>query len=1683
MPRVNVKSVSPWTFPWLVFVFFIQCFRIGEAFVPGPLDSWTSGSEPDSFLDPPQWSRESVPDFVLGTGNPSGLSNKLHTLDSFPTGLWHLAETQISKPQQHAFHSYVRNLSWRSNRLLRSCVGAPAPYRVGSSVAGSWTGVLCFGDCPLRSVPCVWPSDEYSSGRALISVAQIGTMQLSTATVYCPAKGPTFPNARALSEELLQSVTENLVFGREGPRAILGDFNCPAGHLQQMQVWQSLGWVELQNLMHQCFGIIPRPTCKNSTAPDQIWVSPELIPFVSNVAIWDIYPDHSMLVAGLHVPSVSRHSYQWHLPGHVPWSLVDFKSWEHDSDLGPILDSSRRPVGGHSLSLDSRLDFESVGQSESTEAFRSWSHDFEIRVSRCMQPGIHQTDRSFYGRGQMTKPRKRRHLPQVPKHSRPGEVEQTCGFLNRASANWFKQLRRLQSYKHAILSDRHQENYHSRAALWNSIVRAHGFKGGFAAWWTCRPHKQQGAPFLLPALPPDAQVFQWIYDDFHYNYRCFEHYQWRRRQDSCRSKELASTQGLFAVTRKPAKYVLDCLEDTVSQSITVVDARQGKVSVPNPFPDQHVVKWTLQSQPASVKPVEGGYIVDSDFLLVDGQSLTCTTLVHDTQEIQLRFANLWTPRWTKHSHVPAGQWDQIQQFAEAHLPSGHISLPPVSISDWRRAVQKFKTSAATGPCGWTRNDLVNMRDHHVQSVLDFFRSLEQGSAWPKQWCVGLIHCLQKRDDSVTADGFRPITVMSLFYRVYAGIRSGQILAQLAEWSDHMQCGFLRKRQAADVWYFIGVCLEVSFQGSTPVHGLVADLVKAYNTLPRDPTFAFLRFLGVPSWFLGMWASHLSVFTRHFVVRRCTGDAILSNTGFPEGCPLACVAMTAVDLVWHTWQRVQTPRVIPLSYVDNFELVCDKVRDLTVSSTQLDLFCRLLDLSVDQKSLYAWSSCAAGRRELKDNGYVVTLGNRDLGGQVTYCRQLRNRVLTDRMSAVHPLFGKLRKARLPQGVKKINILQCIWPRALHGCEAVKVGVQHFDKLRSGVMQALHWNHAGASPLARLSLLNLQLDPEWYQLKAVVKMLRHQCRSNTVVRDWWRLFCTEGSEQETHGPFGKLMQITTDIKLHIDEELRVWFSENGFISLLHCSDTVLEWVLARSYQDSKVVQLAGREGFDGLQSGCEVDLTTSNDKSFGLVDQAHLMTARDGTFVANDNKAKFDTRISHDCVWCNTPDTHLHKLTECSRFDDVRAAHCDLFDGWDALPQCFQVHGWVPSNPWQPLVWEALITLPSGLTEYQFAPTGTTLHCFTDGSVARPLCAADALASWAVVVAGQGPLAWGPLPGIQKTIPRAEAFAFLSVVSWIEHFTGTVHIWIDNQGVVDSARDILRGIFDLEDVEHEDIWRAIQAKLQRISAEIHVHKVASHDKESNCESPVEDFARVWNNCADRQALFANLTRPAYFQRIWEQHQSFRAKWKEKVVQMTRYQKAIADLDCKERCDTEHEVDPDVSPLEFVWFHNSASLSVQLQPWVDNGTLFTCRHDAHFRSITAQFLSWIIAQDVAASRMRTVSLIEIYVAFRLASPRRMPLSVTDGGCRFSVVTFASDFSYFKKVVRLLFQKADISWGDSVALSFLRIYIPQQGVQVGWTVEVEDITFNALSKFVGSRPVVSAQSLAKPWSPEREE
>ena len=328
----SIKSI------FLLWIHMVLCFgliRVGEASVPGPA-ARVSQDGFDSFIDPPAWTFAETPVFSLGTGNPGGLANKMHYLEHFPSGWFHLTETQATQYQQCAFQKQLKGISWKTGRKLRSTWGAPAPYRPGSSTSGSWTGVMSFADIPLRNLPCPWPADQFSSGRALISSGFIGQTSLVVATAYCPPKGPTFPRAAALSEQLLQPITEEVVVGRSGLRAIVGDSNAAPLSLEQMRIWADHGWMEVQALMEQWRGITPQPTCKGRTFPDQIWVSPELAVRIMNISVWNIFPDHSMVMVGLRMSVSLPRELQWRLPGHIPWNQIDDDRWTSESVIDPM---------------------------------------------------------------------------------------------------------------------------------------------------------------------------------------------------------------------------------------------------------------------------------------------------------------------------------------------------------------------------------------------------------------------------------------------------------------------------------------------------------------------------------------------------------------------------------------------------------------------------------------------------------------------------------------------------------------------------------------------------------------------------------------------------------------------------------------------------------------------------------------------------------------------------------------------------------------------------------------------------------------------------------------------------------------------------------------------------------------------------------------------------------------------------------------------------------------------------------------------------------------------------------------------------------------------------------------------------------------------------------------------------
>ena len=280
--------------------------RYGEARHPGP--------DVDQLLN-------------LGVSNPGGLRSKEDMVLMLGPGIWTLTETQLSsvttKNAARAFKAGGRKL----DRLVRPHFGHPAPLRQGSTWAGKWTGVCTVSDWPSMSLRLPWTHEHWSTGRMLLTRHWIHGFPITVGGFYGYAQGPTWPAARQLNDQLLETFTQEFVIGMSGVRLLVGDFNFEPSELVQQQIWERHGWCNAQSLAAQTLLHEWRPTCKGVKERDQIWLSPEAAQLLRGISFEEQFADHLTVMIQLLVPSKTTRIQPWPRPSNIPWHCFNPKDW------------------------------------------------------------------------------------------------------------------------------------------------------------------------------------------------------------------------------------------------------------------------------------------------------------------------------------------------------------------------------------------------------------------------------------------------------------------------------------------------------------------------------------------------------------------------------------------------------------------------------------------------------------------------------------------------------------------------------------------------------------------------------------------------------------------------------------------------------------------------------------------------------------------------------------------------------------------------------------------------------------------------------------------------------------------------------------------------------------------------------------------------------------------------------------------------------------------------------------------------------------------------------------------------------------------------------------------------------------------------------------------------------------
>lgn len=549
----------------------------------------------------------------------------------------------------------------------------------------------------------------------------------------------------------------------------------------------------------------------------------------------------------------------------MPWSMACSGHWRQlvrsPCGVSPLSWQETDPLSADELDTGVETQVATIG-----EVFQQMEEHVHQQLLSKQGIGLLPSQR---GRCQPQEPHMAHRTPVPTKLSRPGdEPLQYCGESFK-HAQWTKQLRRLQSLTRLLRANQHTSDHREHASqLWLAIRKAKGFPSGFAAAWTQRSVITPGSPVNLPTQVPTLSQAESICAGFLVQFRALEKALRQARQDQAKERRAADPNVVYRDVAKQQALPVQTVVTKRFAAVAHVDNDHKVLQYPAGTLDtsEPVYADSGMLQPAEHLP--GILRFDAEQLLAEGDLLTQWQPLGDIQEVFQEFKNLWDPMWNRHKLTTSERWTEFLDLLTTHLPPCSQQMPwaPITLEDWDLAIKSKKPRSAPGPDGVTRQDLQHMPRQFRVQLVRALQAIEAGEmAWPAEVLEGHVALVEKHSLAATAGEFRPITVLGMVYRTWGTFRARQIIQWI---SDHGSDGLQGNRKgysSTDVWWQLQAAIEHTLYEGGDMTGMISDIVKCYNNIPRPVVFACGLRLGVPKQLLWVWHAAIGSIERRFIV--------------------------------------------------------------------------------------------------------------------------------------------------------------------------------------------------------------------------------------------------------------------------------------------------------------------------------------------------------------------------------------------------------------------------------------------------------------------------------------------------------------------------------------------------------------------------------------------------------------------------------------------------------------------------------------------------------------------------------------------------------------------------------------------------------------------------------------------------
>ena len=1088
-----------------------------------------------------------------------------------------------------------------------------------------------------------------------------------------------------------------------------------------------------------------------------------------------------------------------------------------------------------------------------------------------------------------------------------------------------KQMRRIQSLKMRMKKyENSPSSINPDVSLqlweeWQAIVNSTGFSHGFLQWLLSYPevHVAYERVPTFAELFHIEQILRYELDQitFSITRRTRQHVKFLKQIDIQKYGKRQAFQSI----RESSLGLVQQLDSSITVSGKILpETAMGFVSVQIP-PDTPIdltaackVQGHLCDIVSWQSPVLDLMIHDADVELPQEVQLEQPVQTVKPSEVAKELGNYWNQFWNANTEGQLNnlsEWEAFTTMAEDIPMLPQIPLEMGSLEQWKSAIKSLKPGTSRGVCGWSSEEFKMLTDPMLIDLIAIFQKVaEQGMPNYLMWAKTIP--LAKEKGVFSPAKTRPITVLSLLYRLWGKVVSQQVLPAWSRTFPSAITGFLPGRSSQSMLYHLQAKLEQVQFGieSHQWSGLTLDLVKCFNCLPRQPAKYLLQRLGIPAAVVNCWFESIARLDRWWLINNQMYPTGSASTGCPEGDTMSVLTMLAFNYLW-TSANI-TDETILNAFADNWSYATSNSGQHEQIVSYIMQLCNALQIKIDWQKTWAWASGQSHRDILQrvasqllpqDVRLQLVTHARELGYIMHYrCQQFRGTIKARHHAALGRL-KKLQHSDAPMHVKaQIARASCI-VKAMFGAETFALGDRYFTTLRTAIAHALLGPKRNIQTyLACMCLSKFLIDPELYVIQMALRKAREYLVYATPedAQAFFTVLVTSrlpaaqiiGPAASLKWYIGKLgWTINRTGHLQISAFYHLHLCESNFEDILQATEDSWMEIVADSMQTRK-----------HCRNIPPVDHVLTRSVFEKLPEQAKRAVAMQmvGGFMLNNQKRHFDPQQSELCEHCSQPDSLQHRLLECNATDEVRRLYPDVIDFLQehdvihqAFPLCFR-------DP----AFEFHRTIQCQLPSPELDLTRLTLNSvvFTDGSCSHPVNPRFRVSSYAAVTAmedGYATIAVSHCQG-RQTIPRAE----LSAVVLVDSHANVAAIVTDSAYVL-QVRQKLQRVTDIRTMHLEknyDLLKQWWLSIQMKDSSAQVFKVKAHQTLQTSD-PELAFLRQGNAMADEAAKIVNksllpdylksleqsFTEWTVFKRLMIQQYNMRFEMSMKRVQLLRQQ----------------------------------------------------------------------------------------------------------------------------------------------------------------------------------------------------